>query len=319
MDKFPVRNPEEFEFKDIIYTKKDSIATVAINRPKLYNAYTSFSLREILTALQDAQYDDTIGVIVFTGVGDKAFCTGGDVGEYGNEFILKPRDYWKYLGYFAGMLDLLRSGGKPSIARINGMAVGGGNEINMACDLAVAADHAQIRQVGVRVGSVAAGGATQWLPIIIGDRRAREMLYTCEPISAQKALEWGLVNQVVPYEKLDDAVYEMAQKILNKFPECLRYTQAQTNFWKDLVWSMTLPHARDWLSLHFTSAEVFEGMKSFNEKRPTNYAMLRERTAKGEAAEFVWGPYAHNCPSCGARGIPQRFTYCGACGAKLSE
>src|SRR6202044_3491097 len=101
------------------------------------------------------------------------------------------------------------------------------------CDLAVAADHVTIKQVGAARGSVAAGGATQWLPIIIGDRRAREMLLLCENIDADKALEWGLVNQVVPLSGLDDAVEALAAKLYNKLPECTRYTKQQLNFWRD--------------------------------------------------------------------------------------
>ena len=317
MEKFPTKPAEEYDFKDIIYAKKDGIATITINRPHVYNAYTAFSLKEMITALEDAQMDDAIGVFVLTGAGEKAFCTGGDVQEYSSEYTQKPRDYWKYIGLFARICELLKTLGKPTICRINGICAGGGNELNMACDLAIAADHANIRQVGVKVGSAAAGGATQWLPIIIGDRRAREMLYLCEPISAQQALDWGLVNKVVPYAQLDDAVNEMCQKILNKFPECLRYTQIQTNFFKDLVWHATINHARDWLSVHFTSAETYEGMKSFVEKRPTEYARLRKLAAEGKSSEFLWGPYAHTCPECGAKGIPKEFQHCGVCGAKL--
>jgi len=187
----------------------------------------------------------------------------------------------------------------------------------MACDLAIMVDTANIRQVGVKVGSVAAGGATQWLPIIVGDRRAREILWLCEPIDAQKCLDWGLVNQVVPREQLDDAVAEMCKKLINKFPECLRYTKQQTNFWKDLAWSSTIGHAKDWLALHFVSVEPYEGMKSFVEKRPTNYIGLREKAAAGKSSEFLYGPYIKECSKCGAKGMPEEFTFCGTCGANL--
>ena len=116
------------------------------------------------------------------------------------------------MGAFIDAHDRLRNIGKPTIARLNGMVVGGGNEFNIACDLAIAADHVTIRQVGTARGSVPAGGATQWLPMIIGDRRAREMLFLCEPISAETALDWGLVNSVVPAAELDAAVAEIARK-----------------------------------------------------------------------------------------------------------
>jgi len=314
---FEPRKPAEFGFKEIVYDKKDWVAQIAINRPKVYNAYSVRTLREMTDALKDASWDDSIAVIVLTGVGDKAFCTGGDVKEYAEHYTRKPRDFWKWMGDFNAVNDMLRNCGKPTIARINGITAGGGNELQMSCDLAIAAEHAEIMQVGVRVGSVAAGGATQLLPIIIGDRRAREMLFLCERIDAKKALDWGLVNKVVPYERLDEAVREMADKMIDKFPECLRYTKQQVNFWKDFVWHMTIGHARDWLSVHFTSQETLEGMKSFVEKRPTEYRRLREEAAAGKSPEFAWGPYAKNCPKCDAKYLPDEFEYCGKCGAKL--
>src|SRR3989304_1087493 len=167
MSEFGVKTPEEYAFKDIIYEKADRVARMTINRPHAYNAYTTYTLSEITTALQDASFDDAVGVVVVTGAGNQAFCTGGDVKEYESYFTRHPHDFWKYMGYFSRMIELLKGMGKPVIARINGQCVGGGNEINAACDLAVAAEHATIRQVGNRVGSVACGGATQFLPILI--------------------------------------------------------------------------------------------------------------------------------------------------------
>ncbi|MFQ5911515.1 MAG: enoyl-CoA hydratase/isomerase family protein, partial [Thermoplasmata archaeon] len=148
-------------------------------------------------------------------------------------------------------------------------------------------------------------------------RRAREILYLCEPMPAKKALEWGLVNEVVPYEELDEAVEEMCQKLIDKFPECSRYTKQQVNFWKDLAWHMTIGHARDWLSIHFATREPWEGMKAFVEKRPARYRELREEAAAGGAPAFLWGPYVKECGKCGAKGIPESFAYCGACGSEL--
>ncbi|HYP41440.1 MAG TPA: enoyl-CoA hydratase/isomerase family protein, partial [Chloroflexia bacterium] len=223
-------SPEELGFSRIIYTKQGGVATVTINRPDVLNATDFPTLKEMSRAFEDASYDDHVGVLVLTGAGERAFCTGADLGEQ-EKFLTKRADYWKWMGGFIEAHDRLRNIGKPTIARLNGMVVGGGNEFNMACDLAIAADHVTIRQVGTARGSVPAGGATQWLPIIIGDRRAREMLWLCEPISAEKALDWGLVNQVVPAAELDAAVAEMATKLLNRMPEILRYAKQQTNFW----------------------------------------------------------------------------------------
>src|SRR6266851_2085292 len=132
------------------------------------------------------------------------------------------------------MHDRLREIGKPTLARVQGIAVGGGNELQMACDLAVMVDDAFIRHVGPEHGSVPAGGATQWLPILVGDRRAREILFLCEEISAQQALEWGLVNRVCPRAELDAVVDDLVEKLATKLPQTIRYTKQQLNWWRDI-------------------------------------------------------------------------------------
>jgi enoyl-CoA hydratase/carnithine racemase len=180
------------------------------------------------------------------------------------------------MGLFVECHERLRNIGKPTIARLNGIVVGGGNEFNMSCDLAIAADDIFIRQVGAARGSVAAAGATQFLPLIVGDRRAREILFLCEEIPADKALEWGLVNQVVPRAQLDAAVDTMAIKLIDKLPECIRYAKQQLNFWRDLSWHTTIGHARDWLAIHNRAPEVAEGMQAFVEKRPVDYDKVRK-------------------------------------------
>jgi len=311
------KDPKEFDFKEILYDKKDWIARISFNRPKAYNAYSLLTLQELAKAFHDATMDDTVGVIVLTGAGDKAFCTGGDVKEYAENYTRWPRDFWKWMGYFNQTHDLMRNCGKVIIARVNGMTAGGGNEFHMSCDLSIASENAEFFQVGTRVGSVAAGGATQFLPIIIGDRRAREMLFLCNRIPAKKALEWGLVNQVVPYDELDKAVDEMAKTVLEKFPECTRYTKQQVNFWKDFAWSMTVGHARDWLAMHFASPETFEGMGAFVEKRPVDFMKLRKLAAEGKSNEYWWGANIKTCPKCGTKALPEDFDFCGKCGSKL--
>src|SRR3989304_69291 len=216
MISFETKAAEKLQFEFIRYAKADQVALTIINRPEVYNAYNPPCLIELREAFRDAAFDDKVGVIVLTGAGEKAFCTGGDVKEYAEVYTRRPHDYWKYMTCFQEALDAVRNTGKPVIARINGMGVaGGGNGFTWAGALAVAASHAVFRQVGTRVGSVAAGGATQWLPITIGDRRAREMLFLCEEVPAEKALAWGLVNLVVPKEQLDVAVDALAQKLLH--------------------------------------------------------------------------------------------------------
>src|SRR3990172_2439520 len=343
-----VLKEQKTDFKEIIFEKTNWVARVTINRPQVYNSYSTNALEELASAFQQASFDDEVAVIVYTGAGTQAFCTGGGVKEDQEKNNRTPHHYWKYMRLFGAYIESIVNTGKPVIARLNGMAVGGGNESQMACDLAVIAEHAWLGQVGSGVGSVAAGGATQWLPLVVGDRRARYMLMTNRRIPAYQALEWGLVNQVVPSVKkdgefieratpeqislaqksqqgysldlalLDEAVDDLAQELVDKFPECMRYTKEQTNFWKNLAWHQTIGHARDWLSIHYSSWEPLEGMSAFVEKRPPRYRMLRERAAQGRSSEFIWGAYEKTCSSCGAKGIPEEFEYCGVCSTKLN-
>ncbi len=283
MTDIAARDPASFGFEKIVYEKHARLrgrATVTINRPDVLNAFDFQTLREMATAFEDASWDDDIGVLVLTGAGDRAFCTGADLKEQQRDCVGRPSHYWKWMGAFIDAHERLRNIGKPTVARLNGMTVGGGNEFNMACDLAVAADDIIVRQVGTSRGSVPAGGATQWLPLIIGDRRAREMLFLCEEIPAAKALEWGLVNEVVPRSRLDAAVDALCAKLLNKLPGCIRYTKQQLNFWRDLSWHLTIGHARDWLALNNLTAETAEGIAAFNEKRPVDYDAVRRRAAQ---------------------------------------
>lgn len=276
------RDAASFGFAHILYEKHQRTrarATVTINRPEVHNALDYTTLNEMAAAFHDASLDDSIAVLVLTGAGDKAFCTGADLKEQHELCVGHPQTYWKWMGAFIDAHDRLRNIGKPTVARLNGITVGGGNEFNMACDLAVAADDIYIRQVGTARGSVPAGGATQWLPLIVGDRRAREILMLCEEIPAAKALDWGLLNQVVPRAQLDAAVDAMCEKLINKLPGCIRYTKQQLNFWRDLSWSMTIGHARDWLAINNLTEETKEGIAAFNEKRPIDYTGIRERAS----------------------------------------
>ena len=310
------RPASEFDFKFIRYEKAGYRATLTFNRPEVHNCVNGPMLREISEALRDAGYDDAVAVLVLTGAGDQAFCTGADLKEQ-QQFLERPRDYYKWMADFIECHDRLRNLGKLSIARLNGIVVGGGNEFNLSCDLAVAADDIYIRQVGASHGSVAAAGATQFLPLIVGDRRAREILFLNEEIPAAKALEWGLVNQVVPRAALDPAVDALAEKLYRKLPEATRYTKQQLNTWRDLIWGITIGHARDWLTLHNTAPETHEGERSFAEKRPPDYALLRRALAADAHPEYVWGPPFKDCPHCGAKNLPSDFKFCGNCGKGL--
>jgi enoyl-CoA hydratase/carnithine racemase len=266
-------------FRNILYTKGNWRATITINRPAVYNCLDLSTLRELSAAFQDAAWDDRVAVVILTGAGTKAFCTGADMKEWKDEFLDHPNNFYKWMGVFIETFDRLRNLGKPTIARLNGMVVGGGNELQMSCDLAVAAEGIIIRHAGTSRGSVAAAGATQWLPLIVGDRRAREILLLNEEIPAKKALAWGLVTQVVPRRRLDAAVDALAEKLVNTLPECTRYTKQQLNFWRDLSWSLTIGHARDWLTVHTPAEEIREGILAFSEKRAIDYKKLRTRMA----------------------------------------
>jgi 6-oxocyclohex-1-ene-1-carbonyl-CoA hydrolase len=374
MSLFPSHNAASFPFREVQYAKADWVARITINRPFNFNAYSTPCLQELATAFEDASRDDRVAVVVFTGTGHDAFCTGGDVKEYQKSYTQRPRDYWKYMSCFKQYIESITNCSKPVIARLNGMAVGGGNESQLACDLAVMAEHTFVGQVGTGVGSVACGGSTQWLPIHTGDRRARALLFLNQRYAAFTAFSIGLVNAVVPTVKgpdgefitrftngrtflcdwntdpwdtpferraaqdeirkalkgldgysidlsiLDAAVADLCGQIVNKFAECTRYTKAQVNFWKDLSWHATSGHARDWLAIHYTSLEPYEGMTAFVEKRKADYVGMRERAADPNgSSEFLWGPYAATCPACAAKGLPAFFTHCGKCGAALNH
>ena len=310
------RPADSFNFESILYRKEGRVATVTFNRPEALNAVNYPMLLELSQAFHDASFDDAIGVVLLTGAGERAFCTGADMNEQ-REFVERPRDYWKWFGAFQEAHERLLHIGKPTIARLNGIVVGGGNEFNLSCDLAIAADDIYIRQVGASHGSVAAAGATQWLPIIVGDRRAREILLLNEEIPARTALEWGLVNQVVPRAQLDDAVAVMAAKLLDKLPEIVRYTRQQLNFWKDFSWSLTVGHTRDWLAIHSASPETLEGVRAFAEKRRPDYETLRRKAEVDESPEYPHGAPTLTCPHCGTKNLPAQFKFCGACGESL--
>lgn len=256
------------------YSVEGRRATVRIDRPEVHNALDRETLDGLARRFGEAAADDRVGVVVLTGTGERAFSTGADLDEQ-QAFLQRPNGYWEWMGHFISAIDAIRDCPKPVVARLNGMTVGGGNELNLACDLAVAADDIVLRHVGPSRGSVPAGGATQWMPLVVGDRRAREVLLLNQPVSAQTALEWGWVNRVVPRAQLDAAVDELCTELLAKMPEIVRATKAQLNFWKDLSWSLTIRHAREWLTLHAGSAEVSEGLQSFQARRPPDYERLR--------------------------------------------
>ena len=259
-------DPAELEFERIRYEKAGPRATITLNRPEVLNAFDFRMLRELARACEDASWDDDIRAVVLTGAG-RAFCVGADLKSWSDDYLGKPKEYWKWFGAFKDAHDKLREIGKPTLARINGIAVGGGNELQMACDLAVMVEDAFIRHVGLEHGSVPAGGATQWLPVFVGDRRAREIIMLCDEIPARQAEEWGLINRAVAAAELDAAVDEYVEKLAAKLPQTTRYAKQQLNWWRDISWHETVNHARDWLALSMLDDEAKGAINAFLESR----------------------------------------------------
>jgi enoyl-CoA hydratase/carnithine racemase len=349
MPKFESRPAGSYGFKEIVYEKQDWVATITLDRPHNYNAYSTEALVELASAFQDAAFDDSVGVVVYTGAGTRAFCTGGDVKEYEVEYTQRPRDYWKYMQLFRAYIESIVGCGKPVVARLNGMAVGGGNESQMACDLAVMAEHAWIGQVGTRVGSVAAGGATQWLPIMVGDRRAREMLLFNGQIPARQCLDWGLVNRVVPSVTKDGEFIEGASpEQIAQGPQGagrVRHLAGASGRGRGRVdheAAAAVPRVRP---VHEAAGELLEGAgvaPDHRSRRATGWRSTTPAWSRGRGCGRSWrsgrrgtwpcgsGPPRAarasssgarppwSCGDCGAQGIPASFAFCGVCGTPLS-
>jgi enoyl-CoA hydratase/carnithine racemase len=259
--------PDELRFDAILYDKAPPRATITLDRPEVLNAFDFRMLRELARACEDASWDDEVRVVVLTGAG-RAFCVGADLRTWAEEgYLGNEREYWKWFGAMDAGVSALRHVGKPTLARINGICVGGGNELQMACDLAVMVDDAFIRHVGLQHGSVPAAGATQWLPLLVGDRRAREIVMLGEEIPAVKAAEWGLVNRVVPAAELDATVDELVTKLADRLPTMTRYAKTQLDFWRDAAWHGTIRHAHDWLALSMLTADAAAGVQGFLDRR----------------------------------------------------
>lgn len=262
-------------FDEIIYEKRDQVARVTINRPDHYNVYTSATLIEMAAAFHDVRRDENIAVLVLTGAGDKAFCAGSDLTEHSEKHINNIDEFRRWFDLFVEAMESLTQTGKPSVARINGIVASGGNGWNLACDLAIAADHAKFVHIETKLGMISAGGPAEWLPLAIGERRAREMLLTCEPVSANKALLWGLVNDVVPYGELDSAVNALCKKLVDRFPESVQRTREQLSYWKDLAWKSCVERNREWLASQFANTEASEGLRAMAERRVIDYRGFR--------------------------------------------
>lgn len=260
------------EFEDIIYEVKDGIATITINRPNRHNSFRSPTLDELTAAFEAAEEDTCVGVVVFTGAGDRAFCAGGDISEMG---ALDPHVGRKFLGKCLKLSNAMRSLSKPIIAAVNGYCLGGGNELNLLCDLTIASENAVFGQTGPSVGSVPIWGGTQMLPRTVGEKKAREMVFLCLRYTAEEAVKMGLANKVVPQDELMGAVEEWASRILDMSPQAIKLTRTSMNFESDLLYG-SFTHGREMLALAYGSEELCEGMKSFEEKRKPDFHKFRK-------------------------------------------
>jgi 6-oxo-cyclohex-1-ene-carbonyl-CoA hydrolase len=194
-------------------------AWISLNNPGQLNSYTTEALKEIILAFRQASMDRSVVCVVFTAVGDQAFCTGGNTKEYAEYYAGNPQEYKQYMRLFNDMIDAILRCDKPVVNRVNGMRVGGGQEIGMACDFSIAADTARFGQAGPKHGSAPDGGSTDFLPLYVGFARAMESGVLCEMWSAHKALHYGLLSQIVPALRLDGRWIPNPMVITDRFAD----------------------------------------------------------------------------------------------------
>jgi naphthoate synthase len=262
------------EYKDIRYEKWQGIAKVTINRPEVRNAFRPQTLFEMTGAFEDAREDPEVGVVILTGEGDQAFCSGGDQRIRGSEGYL-GKDGVPRLN----VLDLqkqIRSLPKPVVAMVAGYAIGGGHVLHVVCDLTIAADNARFGQTGPRVGSFDGGFGASTLASLVGLKKAKEIWFLCRQYDAEAALRMGLVNAVVPLAELEAETVRWCQEMLKLSPLALRLLKSSFNAALDgqagiqeLAGNATL--------LYYMSAEAQEGRDAYVEKRPPDFSKFPRR------------------------------------------
>jgi len=257
------------KFEDIIYEKRNGIARVTINRPEKHNAFRTETLMEMAEAFEDVGNDRTIGVAVLSGAGNRAFCVGGDASEakgagYRPELII----------YVRKVHDLIRKAPVPVIAAVNGYAIGGGHVFQVLCDLTIASENAIFGQAGPKVGSFDAGYGTAYLARVVGEKKAREIWFLCEQYNAKEAKEMGLVNKVVPADRLDEEVDAWCKKILSLSPTALRFLKASLNRESDHI-AGSEKMAFEAMALYYQTEEATEGKKAYLEKRKPDFSKYR--------------------------------------------
>ncbi|WP_066832073.1 1,4-dihydroxy-2-naphthoyl-CoA synthase [Rufibacter ruber] len=257
------------EYQEILFQFYNGIAKISINRPQVHNAFTPRTVAEMIDAMNICRDNSDIGVIILTGEGGKAFCSGGDQ---------SVRGHGGYVGEDTvprlNVLDLqmqIRRIPKPVIAMVAGWAIGGGHVLHVVCDLSIAAENARFGQTGPKVGSFDGGFGASYLARIVGQKKAREIWYLCDQYNAQEALDMGLVNKVVPLEQLEETTVEWCQKILEKSPLALRMLKASFNAELDGQAGVQ-QLAGDATLLYYLSDEAKEGKNAFLEKRKPDFS-----------------------------------------------
>jgi naphthoate synthase len=258
------------DFEDILFEKTDDgVAKITINRPEVRNAFRPETVDQIIEALDIVQNDETVGVLILTGAGDKAFCSGGDQKVRGNAGYI-GKDGIPRLNILE-VQKKIRSLPKPVIAMVAGYAIGGGHVLHVVCDLTIAADNAIFGQTGPKVGSFDGGLGSSYLARIVGQKKAREIWFLCRQYNASEALDMGLVNSVVPLEKLEDETLKWSREMLQHSPLALRCIKSAMNAdcdgqigLQELAGNATL--------LYYMSEEAKEGKTAFNEKRSPDFS-----------------------------------------------
>jgi dihydroxynaphthoic acid synthetase len=259
-------------YQDVLYEVADGRATITINRPDRLNAFRVQTIRELCETFEAAADDESVGVIVFTGAGERAFCVGGDVREPTRTAAEK-----RGLHHLHDRLAVaIRNNGKPIIVRVRGYCIGGGNELNVLCDLTISGTSGRFGQAGPKIGSAPLWWGCQLLPAVVGEKKAREILYLTRQYSAEEALAMGLVNAVVPDEELDAEVDRWCTEILRRSPQGLRLAKLALNAGTDQLYS-AVQHGVELVALnHVYGPEPQEGIASFQEKRPADWRKFRE-------------------------------------------
>lgn len=263
------------EFGDIIYETSEGIATITMNRPDVLNAFRAQTVEELIEAFKDAWADRSVGAVILTGAGNRAFSTGGDQTVRDDGGYRGKRSRSEIGMDVEELHTIIRDIPKPVIAAVNGYAIGGGHVLHVLCDISISADTARFGQVGPRVGSVDPGFGTAYLARVVGEKKAREIWYFCRQYSAEDALAMGLVNKVVPAADLMDEARNWAREVLLKSPTAIKIAKASFNAETEHIRGISAMGMAS-LALYYGTEESMEGRNAFIERRPPSFDKYRK-------------------------------------------